>query len=160
MQCQVFYIQMPAENKYLTLIGVGWVRGGMQGGHTWAFTINAPKWMHKSIWNLMTFPKYQKGKFWQNSNLNSFTNPHGRQTWKKLQFNAPKWMHKSIWTLMTFPKYQKGKFWQNLNLNSFTNPHGRQTWKKLQAVQAVQVALADILSEILLFWGHFDSNIP
>ena len=31
-----------------------------------------------------------------------------------------------------------------------------QTWKKLQAVQA---ALADILSEITLFWGHFESNI-
>ena len=32
-----------------------------------------------------------------------------------------------------------------------------QTWKKLQAVQA---ALADILSKIPLFWGHFESNIP
>ena len=31
-----------------------------------------------------------------------------------------------------------------------------QTWKKLQAVQA---ALADILPEITLFWGHFEVNI-
>ena len=30
----------------------------------------------------------------------------------------------------------------------------RQTWKKLQA------AVADVLSEISLFWGHFESNIP
>ena len=37
----------------------------------------------------------------------------------------------------------------------YTLPH-TQTWKKLQAVQAV---LADILSEIPLFWGPFDSNI-
>ena len=34
---------------------------------------------------------------------------------------------------------------------------GLQTWKKLQAVQA---ALADILSEITLFWGHFESKDP
>ena len=32
-----------------------------------------------------------------------------------------------------------------------------QTWKKLQAAQA---ALADILSEITLFWGLFEPNIP
>ena len=32
-----------------------------------------------------------------------------------------------------------------------------QTWKKLQAVQ---VALADILSEITLFRGIFERNIP
>ena len=32
----------------------------------------------------------------------------------------------------------------------------KQTWKKLQAVQA---ALADILSEITLFWGHFESDV-
>ena len=31
-----------------------------------------------------------------------------------------------------------------------------QTWKKLQVVQA---ALADILLEISLFWGYFESNI-
>ena len=32
-----------------------------------------------------------------------------------------------------------------------------QTWKKLQAVQA---ALADILSKITLFWGHFELKTP
>ena len=32
-----------------------------------------------------------------------------------------------------------------------------QTWKKLQAVQA---ALANILSKIILFRGHFESKGP
>ena len=36
------------------------------------------------------------------------------------------------------------------------SPH-TQTWKKLQAVQA---ALPDILSEIMLFWELFESIIP
>ena len=31
-----------------------------------------------------------------------------------------------------------------------------RTWKKLQEVQA---GLADILSDITLFWRHFESNI-
>ena len=39
---------------------------------------------------------------------------------------------------------------------SFTE-RGGQTWKNLQAVQA---ALADILSEITFFLGHFEPNIP
>ena len=44
----------------------------------------------------------------------------------------------------------------NNNNSSNKNKNNNQTWKKLQAVQ---VALADILSEITLFWGHFESNI-
>ena len=45
-----------------------------------------------------------------------------------------------------------------LSSNTDNMRHWAQTWKKLQAVQAVQAALADILSEITLFWGHFEEE--
>ena len=69
-------------------------------------------------------------------------------------------------TIINSFKYRMIQTWVSLFLSEFHSPDYKQlkymlpfqnqTWKKLQAVQA---ALADILSEIMLFLGHFESNI-
>ena len=100
--------------------------------------------------------------------------------WKRridsnMKWKVPLILHKNLYVFLLFFATQH---WGPFRPASPVNPHqadvseslikglwgdkGRpsfgpgQTWKKLQAVQA---ALADILSEITLFWGHFESNI-
>ena len=59
---------------------------------------------------------------------------------------------------MKYPHHVSDRI-KNVFLVGVRNVFGSclQTWKKLQVVQA---ALADILSKITLFWGHFELKIP
>ena len=64
------YVCMYVSKKFLTLLRPG-------------FSDIASKRMHLVIQNFVTFPKYQKQKFWKNLNSNFFTPPPSEGGTKK-----------------------------------------------------------------------------
>ena len=47
--------------------------GGCQFDTTFSDISRTFKRVHVQFWNFLTFPKYQKQKFWKNSNYDFFT---------------------------------------------------------------------------------------